>query len=209
LPLHQLDRAAVRAICRNPANPVLYGYVCAMAWGVQGAGPGGKSHVIDAWTSRGDLVPKLNALRAGGLTRRTAYDLFLAPNNVPGLGPAYFTKLLYFFMPDPDCYIMDQHTAKSVNILNAFEVVRMAGDAVSNLNRPGNYQAYCEEVDSVAGFAGVSGEKAEEMMMSKGGRHPWPWRQHMRAAWPHFAPSARYNRAALQAAYPHIPAADF
>ncbi len=209
LPAHQLDRAGVRAICRNPANPVLFGYICAMAWGVQGAGPGGPRHVAAAWGSRALLVPKLNTLRAGGLTRSQAYNLFIGARAVPGLGPAYVTKLLYFFMPTPDCYIMDQHTAKSVNLLTGNWVVRMAGNAVSNQNGTGNYQAYCEEVDRISALVGTTGENVEEMMMSKGGHYPWPWRAHTRANWPLHAPVARYNSASIHAIYPHIPLSTF
>jgi hypothetical protein len=176
-----------------------------MAWGLQGAGPGGAGHVARAWAANALLVPKLNTLRAGGLSRSAAYNLFTGTNAVPGIGPAYFTKLLYFFMPDPNCYIMDQHTAKSVNILTGFPGIRMVGNAVSKLNKCGNYQAYCEEVDAMAGLIGVTGEEAEEMLMSKGGHHPWPWRAHMRANWPAHAPAGPYNAAAMHATYPHIP----
>lgn len=205
LPIHQLDRAAVRDICRNPANPVLFGYVCAMAWGLQGAGPGGRGHVADAWAANALLIPKLDALRAGRLTRCQAYDLFTGINSVPGLGPAYFTKLLYFYLPDPDCYIMDQHTGKTMGLMTDNKLVRMADKAVSNANKCGNYQAYCEEVDAMARFLGVTGEQVEEMMMSKGGHNPWPWRAHVRANWPAHAPANRYNRLAMHAIYPHIP----
>ena len=205
LSTHQLNRTAVRAICRNPSNPVLFGYVCAMAWGLQGAGPGGSRHVAAAWRANALLIPKLNALRAGGLTRRLACDIFTGANRVPGIGPAYFTKLLYFFLPDPNCYIMDQQTGKSINLLSGNWVVRMAGNAVSNLNKSGNYQAYCEELDSMGALLGVTGEQVEEMMMSKGGRHPWPWRAYMRANWPSQAPTGPYSPAALHAIYPHIP----
>jgi hypothetical protein len=176
-----------------------------MAWGLQGAGPGGRRHVAAAWAAKALLIPKLNALRAGGLTRRHAYDLFTGVSRVPGIGPAYFTKLLYFFLPKPNCYIMDQHTGKSTNLLTGNWVVRMVGNAVSNLNKSGNYQAYCEELDSMGSLLGLTGEQVEEMMMSKGGHHPWPWRAYMRVNWPLHAPARRYNPAALRVIYPHIP----
>lgn len=205
LPAHQLDRAGVRAICLNPANPVLFSYVCAMAWGLQGAGRGGPGAVSAAWAASALLIAKLTALRAGGLSRRAAYDLFTGSHAVPGIGPPYFTKLLYFFLPAANCYIMDQHTGKSVGIMTGSKVVRMAGNAVSNQNKCGNYQAYCEEVDAMAGLLGVTGEQIEEMLMSKGGHHPWLWRAHVRANWPAHAPAGRYRRAAMHAIYPHIP----
>jgi hypothetical protein len=155
------------------------------------------------------LVPKLTALRAGGLTRQAAYDQFLGPQAVPGLGPAYFTKLLYFFSPQPNFYIMDQWTGKSVDLMTGHYVVRLSGHAVSNLNKCGNYQAYCEEIDAMSTLLGVTGEQAEEMMMSKGGRRPWPWRAHLRANWPVHAPATRYSAGATQRSYTHIPIANF
>jgi len=208
LPVSKLDRHGVRKICRNPANHVLFGYVCAMAWGLQGAGPGGRGHVASAWAAKARLIPKLTALRAGGLTRAAAYDLFTGRGAVPGLGPSYFTKLLYFFSPEPTFYIMDQWTGKSVDLLTGEWVVRMAGNAVSNLNKAGNYQAFCEEIDSLAGLLGNTGEQIEERMFSKGGHHPAPWRAHVVANWPARKPHHRYHAAGLHAIYPHIPITD-
>lgn len=211
LPAHRLTRGDVRHICLDPANPVLFGYVCAMAWGNQGAGPGGAGHVKDAWAARSAINKNLTALRGGGLTRCAAYNLFCGAGAIPGLGPAYFTKLLYFFQPAPDCYIMDQHTGKSVNLLTGNWVIRMAGNYVSPLNKCGNYQAYCEEVDQIAGLlsshsgTAISGDQVEEMMMSQGGTRPWPWRAHMRANWPLHRPAGRYSRSALHTIYRHIP----
>lgn len=205
LPALNQNRAQVWNICQNPLNPVLFGYVCAMAWGGQGAGPGGPGHVAAAWGAGAVLAPKLALLRAGGLTRCQAYNLFTGANAVPGLGPAYFTKLLYFFMPNSNCYIMDQWTGKSVDLLTGHWVVRMNGNAVAQANKCGNYQAYCEEVDHMAALLGVNGEQVEEMLMSKGGRYPWPWRAYVRANWPAHAPIGHYNHIAMHAIYPHIP----
>ena len=111
LPAHPINRATVRAICRNPANPVLFGYVCAMAWGGQGTLPGTGRYVASAWAANAMIAKHLAALHAGQLTRCQAYNLFLGTGAVAGLGPAFFTKLLYFFSPTPNCYIMDQWTS--------------------------------------------------------------------------------------------------
>jgi len=204
-----LNRVQVRAICRKLANPVMFGYVCAMAWGMQGARPGGRKHVASAWKAMALLVPKLTALRAGGMTRITAYRLFTDGNAVPGLGPAYFTKLLYFFSPEPDCYIMNKNTGKSMDLLTGNWVVRLTGNAVYNLNKAGNYQAFCEEIDSLAGLLGNTGEQIEERMFSKGGAHKAPWRSHVEANWPTHKPRHSYRATLLRATYPHIPAREF
>ena len=105
LPTHKLDRTDVLQICLNPANPVLFGFVCAMAWGGMGSGPGGKRSVAAAWKAQVKLSSHLNLLRTGGLSRCEAYRLFLGTGAIPGIGPAFFTKLIYFFSPTPDFYI--------------------------------------------------------------------------------------------------------
>ena len=203
LPVHPLTRTQVRAICLNPANPVMFGYVCAMAWGGQ------HRYVAAAFANAPTIIPKLNALRAGQLTRAQAYNLFLPADlggggNVHGLGPAFFTKLLYFFSPQPSFYIMDQWTAKSVNALTNRWAVRMAGDYVANNNGCGNYAAFCWEVDEMAALLGQLGHVTEERLFSKGARPPpiWPWRGYLKANWSAAtAAFPPYNANAMHAVY--------
>ncbi len=209
LPTLTLNRAQVRAICTNPALDVRLGYICVMAWGGQGSGPGGASHAISAWHSISANPAQLHTLRAGGLSRCQAYSLFSGSGAVPGLGPSFLTKLLYFFSPTPDFYIMDQWTSKSVNLLNGFQVVHMAGNAPSTANKCGNYQAFCEEIDHIAAILGSSGQIAEERLFSHGGKSPAPWRAHVLANWPPAPPFPSYSKTALHRRYSHIPAVCF
>jgi hypothetical protein len=126
LPEQPLTRQQVRDICTDPARPVSFGFVCAMAWGGQSM-PNAKR----AWKSRESLQNNLARLRAGEMTSAQAFECFAGKNWIPGIGPAYFTKLLYFFSPAPTNYIMDQWTARSVNLVTGRKVVLMAGDFVS------------------------------------------------------------------------------
>ena len=179
--------------------PVLFGYVCAMAWGGQ------RRHVNLAWENKEVIGSRLETIRTGGLSRREAYERFSKDGGIPGLGPSFLTKLLYFFSPLPSFYIMDQWTAKSVNLLTRRNVVRIQGDAPAGTNKSGNYQAFCEEVDLIAGLLGCTGEVAEERIFSQGGRYPWPWRAHVEMHWPIAPPPPHYAAADLHATYPHIP----
>lgn len=188
LPEEQLCRADVRKYCQEE-NDVLFGYICAMAWGGQGM-----NHPKTAWENREKLPSLLTSLRKGDLSRCDAYNLFIdeGKNKIPGLGPAYFTKILYFFGTERspnNCYIMDQWTGKSVNLLTGLQVVRMDGDAVSTLNTCGNYQAFCEEVDSIADrlnadesgrFVNVTGAMVEEWLFSEGGKNAHDWRDYVK-----------------------------
>ena len=178
LPAVQLDRQIVKDICRSRNYPVLFGYVCVMAWGAQ-------SRYIRqrAWKSRKIIEFRLEQLRLGNLTREEAYNLFCGENAVRWLGPSYFTKLLYFFSPTPDFYIMDQWTGKSVNLLTGKPIVQIAcsknGSPTSN-NTGENYREFCKVVDLLAWRLGSSGEQIEERLFSRGGHHPAQWRAYVK-----------------------------
>jgi len=161
LPIDPINRQEVQNVCGNPNTNVLYAYVCAMAWGGQNnrfANLGNPGHKTLAWNHRQLIALKLEALRNGGLNHSQAYDLFSGENSVPGLGPAFFTKLIYFFSPSPPegstgFYIMDQWTAKSVNLLTQQWVVQLArtiNTSPGQNNRCGNYEAFCREVEHIA-----------------------------------------------------------
>lgn len=209
LPDKQLTRPEVRKQCLAPF-PVLHGYIVAMAWGDQGAGPGGTKHALTAWQSRGLIAELLTELRKGKLTRRDAYDLF-ATNPVTGLGPSYYSKLLYFFRSGKstqpvDRYIMDKPTAKSINLLAGEQIVRLNKDGnVEASNTGENYDAFCREVDRLAQILNArhgatpprSGEDVEQMLFSLGSikkQPPRAWRQYLDAKWDKGRPTLPYDR---------------
>lgn len=178
LPQSALDRSAVRQICRDPNHPVLFGYACAMAWGGQGLGPT-KPHAQSAWAKHGHLQPILERLRNETLTRVEAYELFLNGARIPGLGPSFWTKLLFFFAQRDDLYVMDQWVAKSVNLLVGHSLVPLVGGCPPRTTPSSVYDAYCQEIDRIASRLGLTGSQAEEKMMSHGGRRPGAWRRHV------------------------------
>ena len=77
LPTHVLGRADVRVICRDTSKDVLFGYVCAMAWGSQGRGKGGAANLKDAWAylSKSPNKQILDDLRNNHYSRTQAYSL--------------------------------------------------------------------------------------------------------------------------------------
>jgi len=178
LPQSPLDRATVRQICRDTNKPVLFGYVCAMAWGGQGLGPTAP-HAQSAWAAHADLKRILELLRTQPLNRVQAYELFLHGARIPGLGPSFWTKLLFFFAERADLYVMDQWVAKSVNLLVGRSLVPLVGGCPPRDTPSAVYNAYCEEIDRIANHLGLSGSQAEEKMMSHGGHKPGAWRSHV------------------------------
>ena len=179
LPDYKLDRFEVREICRDRDKPVLFGYICAMAWGDQGDGPK-KNNATTAWHHRECLVPKLTQLRDEEMTRGKAYKLFCGGNAVPCLGPSYFTKLLYFFSRKPNRYIMDQFTGKSMHLITGRRVMRMGKEAPTRQNTGKHYCEYCEEIDAIASDLKDSGDHIEQRLFSS---DDGDWRRYVRANW--------------------------
>lgn len=198
LPKKSLDRDLVRKICRDFKNPVLFGYVCAMCWGVQEKGPRGNQGVLVAWEGRETIEKHLEKIKNKNLSRSEAFNLFKGIK-VKGLGPSYFTKLLFFFSPAEKFWIMDQWTAKSVNLLTGERIVRLSGGAPSSKNKGGNYQAFCEEIDNLASQMNCSGNEIEQRLMSRG-KPPGKWRK--------YVVKHDYDKEKMVERYPHINPAD-
>lgn len=190
LPQNALSREQLRTICLDANQDPLFGYVCTMAWGGQNAGPTGKRNARNAWESRQVIRNMLMALRAGQMDRNAAYRLF-CENNIEGLGPSFFTKLLFFFSPTPDFYIMDQWTAKSVNLLTGKRIVKLYG-ATQRVsphpsNTPDNYAVFCAVIDALGRYINLPGDKVEEKLFSKGrirrGNGVGMWREYVINHW--------------------------
>lgn len=189
LSTNRLDRSQVRELCRDPDNDVWFGYVNAMAWGDQGKRfPANAERAIE---HRRAIETLLLKLRHDKPDRAAAYELFRAAA-VPGLGPSFYTKLLYFFdaRKPARCYIMDQWTAKSVNLLAGRTVVKLDNGTPSPRNTGETYEAFCTEVDKLAScltseIGPVSGEQVEERLFSSGGsgKRLGAWRKHVRELW--------------------------
>lgn len=180
LPGEALCRARLRALCAT-ADPAV-AFLAVMAWGGMN-----RLHAARAWAARDAWSAAIGRIREGG---RTRVEDFAAMHEMqmtgafPGVGAAYFTKLLFFMRPESDAYIMDQWTAKSVNVLTGREVVKVSrGGWVVPENDSGRYEEFCAIVDHLAEQIGCTGGEAEHALISRGGRKPWAWRAHVKANW--------------------------
>lgn len=128
-------------------------------------------------------LPIVEGLRRGGISRIGAYERFHIAR-VPGLAPAYFTKLIHFLRPERDGYILDQWTAKSVSLLFGHGIISITKEGwVDRTNDATVYARYCEAVERLAERRGITSEAAEEMMFSRGGKAKQPWRQYVVQKW--------------------------
>lgn len=194
LPDFKPCRTFLKAQCEDQKIDDLTCFLSIMAWGGMRISNGEK--VLPKWDQ---IQPTMKKLRAGCIDRGQAYTEFcnFRKNNPgSGMGPAFFTKLIFFAHPSHDGYIMDQWTSRSINLLidSPKPLVRLAPyiqqkatySRVVDLNDADTYQAYCRAVEQLAKIAvkdgqAITPEIVEERLFSRGGRpaQRGRWRQYL------------------------------
>jgi len=120
-------------------------------------------------------------------TRKEAYELFqiLRKNKkLKGMGPAYFTKLICFINPNLNGYIMDQWTAKSINILFENNNINLSSSGhVTDKNRANIYEDFCTKIEYLAKLFNLRPIDLEENLFSNGGVNKGKWRKFVVDNW--------------------------
>jgi hypothetical protein len=156
-----------------------------------------RKHGVMLFSSSRRWVEISEKIRIGELSRTDAYKRFSelrAKGEMPGMRPAYFTKLIFFLTPAgvKKGYIMDQWTSASVNLLfnqrlvqtTIQKIVLKSGklklsEFVLDKNTEIDYERYCQAVEHLASKLGdASPESVEEMMFSEG-RGKGEWRNYL------------------------------
>ncbi|MBZ5762888.1 hypothetical protein LAV84_25530 [Rhizobium sp. VS19-DR104.2] len=171
--------------------------VSVLAWG--GMRPANRNHLFER--DAGRWLNVAEDVRSGELDRRGAYERFamLRSNKdgpMRGMGPAYFTKLIYFLMPRAPGrgYILDQWAGLSINLISGRELVKMdeqvlwkrkgksaervVSSRVSDANTAEDYGRYCEAIESLSRHLGpewTPGQTERALMSGSGER----WRNHV------------------------------
>lgn len=137
-------------------------------------------------------------LKRADITGTEAFEEFASLSTcgtIPGLGPAFFTKLIFFCCPTEDSFILDQWTACSVHLLTLqarmpavvvskrSEIPTKISAYVSNRVTAHDYGRFCEIVLELGERLGITGEEAEHRMFGLGGRQRTAWRQHVMENW--------------------------
>ncbi|WP_017965245.1 hypothetical protein [Rhizobium leguminosarum] len=171
-----------------------------LAWG--GMHRGNRDRLLAS-----DAKPWIDICRqiwSGSLDRRRAYEKFASvraseEKAMLGLGPAYFTKLIYFLMPAErgQGFILDQWAGVSVNLMTGRNVVKMdesvtwklkgnklaraVASRVSDVNTGADYENFCNALESLSDRLGPGWTpgQVEFALMSKGGKNPEKWRAHV------------------------------
>lgn len=180
LPEQQMARTDLRNYCRDEGNPVEACFLTIMAWGGMRT-----NHLRRVWLKRGEWQATLKQLRnTPSISRQDAFRLLSrlrADGCLPGMRAAFFTKLIFFLRYEADGYIMDQWTAKSINLIEGRDVVPidrtgLVPDRVSDYN----YEDFCQCIEKIGVEINKSPDKVEEMLMSRGGLKAEPWREYVK-----------------------------
>ena len=198
LPNETMTRELLFKIVADPAIDTPEICWSILAWG--GMHGGNRDALITSPDKEWLNVAK--AVRDGEHSRGSAYDSFYglkANNRLPGMGPAYYTKLIFFLMPRngalPVGYIMDQWLGCSINLLFGSEIVLMdcthswklskgrpavgSNFTVSKFNERKRYELFCGCIEKIADEIGIEPEMVELLLMSGGGKTKRPWRAHV------------------------------
>lgn len=125
--------------------------------------------------------------RRGGMTRTQCYSFCRGIiERLPGggIGPAFFTKLIFFANPRHDGYVMDQWTSRSVNLLVSGPpvVLMRTRDHVDPRNTADHYERFCQIMEDLSEVANqcdrpvpLCPEDIERCLFSTGHpkRHLW------------------------------------
>jgi len=184
LPDEQHTRHQLRALVRDAHLTDREIYLAVMAWGGQRM-----KHAKSSWAGIDRLEPILRELRLGQICRFEGYRRFREvtwerDDRVKGLGPAFYTKLLFFVPAASTGYIMDQWTAKSMQLLiddnGKGPAIKIVGGCVAASNDEKIYERFCQFVEMLAERYGISADNAEELVFSGSGER---WRSYVVGNW--------------------------
>lgn len=153
-----------------------------LAWGGMNRVHGGNA--FKAWNEWAFIA---ESLRSGEMERFEAYERFskLREDGVlKGMGPAYYTKLIFFLSPHKNGYIMDQWTARSMNLLVEKPFIKLDGykqvKRVSDKNTRDVYEQFCKTLELLTKQVSLTEHEETEMLIFSNGRGKGRWRNYVK-----------------------------
>lgn len=172
-----MDRQASRNdIFRLAQDSSVSARICSVA--IFGWGGMRRNHARDCLKLAQSWISIVEDIKLNKLSRTEAYSSFLSlrlRKSLPGMGPAFFTKLIYFFGEQSSSrgYIMDQWTARSANLLLGRQFIHLVKNKknqarVSDKNSKYVYEEFCQFIEALASELNSSTDAVEEMIFSSG-----------------------------------------
>ena len=205
VPTWKPRRSEVFALAADDSVNVASVCATAMAWGGMNL-----RHWKLLWDSNdgaceAQWLKVAQRIRNGDLNRADAYDDFRAlkkEGKLKGMGPAYFTKLIYFLTRRDGTVrkpadIMDRWAGSSINLLTGSNTVLLDGTrswkrskdglkvsygfTVSDANTGDDYEAFCTVVDRLAADFCFCVDQVDCALFSIVENRPGTWRRYVEA----------------------------
>lgn len=177
-----LNRKDLFEICDDPTRSALECVASICAWGGMKVG-----HGKALFETRSAWLPIVEDLRTVKYSRLQTYSMFSQlreERKLPGCGPAYFTKFIFFLSCGQPGYIMDQWTGKSIQLLTGTtRPILTKSGYVADENTGQEYDGFCRTIELLAQELNVSPRETEEKIFSVGGKNAGQWRCYVRKNW--------------------------
>lgn len=96
--------------------------------------------------------------------------------NLQGMRSPFFTKLIFFLGQEPNTpdkgYIMDQWTARSMNMLKCPDHIKF-GKYVGKRNNTRIYRKFCEDLEVLTKWLGIQNPEETEQLLFSGENGSW------------------------------------
>ena len=176
----QFNRYELFDYCQNQNNDDINILIAILSWGGMR-----RDHGRRLFENINVIIALVGNLRNGQFeTRQHAFEVFQnhrAANLLPGIGIAYYTKLISFLAPNLNGYIMNQWVSKSINLLtDTYDFIQISnGNWVNDNNTPEIYEEFCNYIDDLGILLNCTGFEAEKRIFSLG-RGQGQWRNYLR-----------------------------
>lgn len=176
----RLNRYELMDLCSDTNRSDLLVVIAILGWGGMRY-----DHARRLFAKWDELSPLIKSIRSeSALSRRQVFDDFSRlrrSKKLPGLGIGYYTKLICFLNPSLKGYILDQWTAKSINLLSERKLVDISDAGwVTDKNDSNIYETFCLKVEELANYWGIEPLEAELKMFSNGGANQGLWRRYLK-----------------------------
>lgn len=206
LPEGKIRRSEIFALAADPNVSIATVCVAALAWGGMRYGHFTKL----CKTNSGEWLHEAERIRKEKLTRVAAYASLMKlrkEEKLKGMGPAFFTKLIYFLTPrdEPErqpAYIMDQWASSSMNLLTGStkvvldvnpppkfppepskstmaELALSYSFSVSDKNTAAHYEAFCSAIDQLACRFCLGTDQVDQALFGADAIGPGSWRRYV------------------------------
>ena len=127
-----MTRHELKSLCRNKDVNHKECLAAIMAWGGQN-----RNHGKILFNRFNEIESIIASMRNGEIDHLHAYQNFYniwTNKQSLGMGAAYFTKAIFFCIPESKGYIMDQWTSKSVNLIFDKEIIKLQNGWVTTVS---------------------------------------------------------------------------